>query len=141
MLSLISTRGRHVKMRGSGGSSGEAEGLATNPVWPRAVMAAIGVVRRSLPTYGVSCQARKTLEKTASSSGARSHAQRRPSRFFSASAALDVAGPLDVFAEANGFVRRRGLRNHAGQRRRRAGRASNGTRMLADLTCDQRSAL
>src|ERR1700712_643683 len=52
--------------------------------------------------------------------------------------ALDVAGPLDVFAEANGFVAPDdgyaitliGVDNAPV-------RASNGTRMLADLTCDE----
>lgn len=52
--------------------------------------------------------------------------------------ALDVAGPLDVFAEANGFIA-----PDDGYAITLVGvddspvRASNGTRMLADLTCDQ----
>ncbi|HMC44862.1 MAG TPA: AraC family transcriptional regulator, partial [Caballeronia sp.] len=52
--------------------------------------------------------------------------------------ALDVAGPLDVFAEANGFVAPgAGYAITLVSVDNTPVRASNGTRMLADTTCEE----
>lgn len=51
--------------------------------------------------------------------------------------ALDVAGPLDVFAEANGFVASgEGYAITLVSVDNGPVRTSNGTRMLADITCE-----
>jgi len=52
--------------------------------------------------------------------------------------ALDVAGPVDVFAEANGFVpREMGYETLLVAASREPIRASNGMRMIADLTFEE----